>query len=121
LQSSGIKCGGESSFGRSDLKLGKRADERNGVERICNVYHDEAIASGGHELWAILTTPDDGVIEVLNGLAKPHANDKERSEANHEAQQADPGGSPLNEWLVKECASFAHLCAERSECKEEEE
>lgn len=41
----------------------------------------EAVADGRYELWALLAELDDVEVEVVDGLAEPHADDQEGGQA----------------------------------------
>lgn len=90
-----------------DMQFGKGAHKWDGVECVCHPDHDESIAKGSNQLGSIATNLGNVVVEVIHSLPKPHKEDEERCDADQEAKQTNPRGSPLDTRTFEVCADPA--------------
>ena len=64
----------------SDVDFRKRTNKRDGMEGITDPYHRETIGKLRNQMWCIVTIELNALVEIIDGLSKPQANNQERGE-----------------------------------------
>jgi len=71
------------------------------MEGVTDPYHCETVGKSRNQVWSIGALELDALVEVIDGFSKPHADDQERGEADHETKQTDPSRCPLDHGLIE--------------------
>ena len=59
----------------------KCTNKRDGVEGVPDPHHRETVGKSRHQVWSIGTLERNALVEVIDSLSKPQADDQERGEA----------------------------------------
>lgn len=55
----------------------KRTNDRDRMERVTDPHHRETVGKFRNQVWSIDALELNGLIEIVDGFSKPHANDQE--------------------------------------------
>jgi len=91
------------------------------MKGVTHPNHREAVGKFRNQMWSVGSLELDALVEVIDGLSEPQANDQERGETDHKTEQTDPSSRPLNHGPFELCRQLAELGAEGNQREEDEE
>jgi len=91
------------------------------MKGVTHPNHRETVGKFCNQMWSVGTFELDALVEVIDGLSEPQANDQERGETDHKPEQTDPSSHPLDHGLFELGRQLAELGAEGNQCEQDEE
>jgi len=70
---------------------------------------------------AIVTLELNALVEIINGLSEPQADDQERGDTDHETKDTDPSTGPLDHGPIKGRPELAEPPTEGNQAEQDEE
>ena len=75
--------------GGGDVDFCKRTNKRDRMEGITGPHHCETVGNRRNQMRSIGTLELNALVEIINGLPKPHTNDQKRGDSCRNSFQSE--------------------------------